>query len=76
MEETVKTKLTTALLIKVLEDVVDRLDLIADRYEQLFGRSDKFFSDMRQQFLQEIIKEAVDLELEKTKRGRVAKYHG
>ena len=76
MEETAKTKLLTTLQIKVLEDILDRLDLIADRYERLFNRSEKFFSDMRQQFIQEIIKEAVDLELEKTKRGRVAKYHG
>ena len=55
-------------MLLTLEKIIERLDADADRYEELFDRSEKFFNDMREQFLQGLIKEQVKFEIEKNKK--------
>ena len=76
MEDKAKEKLINTLQLITIEHLISRLDCVADKYETLFDESEKFFKDMREQFLKDIIKEQVNLEMEKNKRGGVAKYHG
>jgi len=68
MDERVREKLLTTTMLLTLEKIIDRFDATADRYEKLFDGSERFFNDMREQFLQELIKEQVNLEMEKNKK--------
>lgn len=44
-----------------LKAITDQLDVIAGRYESLFNRSEQFFLEMKRQFLEDVLKQEVEL---------------
>lgn len=69
MDKSVKEKLIISTMLLTIEKTINRLDLIADRFERLFDENERFFKKMKEQFLQELIKEQVNLEMEKNKKA-------
>lgn len=67
-DDKVKEKLLKTLHLVTVEHLINRLGLIADKYETLFERSEAFFNDMREQFIQDLIKVEIGREVEKNKK--------
>ena len=78
-------------MVKALENIADRFELLTDRFsqeltrqEQFYERAENYFDEMKEKFFRDVIVQAVELEdkkNEQSKNGktngdRVAKYHG
>ena len=57
-------------LIRSLNTSIDRLCIVTDRFEELVIKNEELLRQSRQEVLQRIIEEAVELELEKNRRRR------
>jgi predicted FMN-binding regulatory protein PaiB len=65
MDERVKEQLIMSTMLLTVENIINRLDAIADGFALQVAKNEKHFSDMKEQCLRDIIKERVELEMEK-----------
>lgn len=57
-------------LASSLNAVVDRLSMVVDKLEDLLIKNEELLKQARQEVLQRIIEEAVELEIEKNRRQK------
>ena len=57
-------------IVSSFNSILDRLDILTDRLEELIFKNDQVFSEMREEFFRKVIQYEVDKEMQKKKRGK------